>query len=172
MLGIKKKIFDKQHSQMIIDAVARAEKVTDAEIVVRVVREAFDKKAVKDLRSSGYKNDLPTDPASLARLRAEFEFYRLGIENTEHSHGILIHVSMKEHRVDLIADTSIKEKLGDTEVIELCSSAGEKVIEGFKTQTPAEGIVEAVEIVGAAMESIFPKTDGDKDELCNKLVQG
>jgi len=48
-------------------------------------------------------------------LRAQIEFYELGVSQTEDRTGILLFVSLMEHRAVVLADHSIAEKL-DAEI--------------------------------------------------------
>ena len=51
------------------------------------------------------------DQTQQVGLRAQIEFYELGVSQTEERTGILLFVSLMEHRAVVLADHSIAEKL-------------------------------------------------------------
>lgn len=106
------------------------------------------------------------DEMSQVDLRAQVEFYELGIENTKARTGILLFVSLMEHRAVVLADHGIAEKLEPevwTEVVDL-------MVAGVKGKNLSSGMVKAVERCGELMAPHFPIQPGDENELRNHLV--
>jgi putative membrane protein len=99
-------------------------------------------------------------------LRAEVEFFEADLRQTEARSGILLFISMFEHRAVVLADIGISEKLPPTtwhEVVDL-------MIRGAKTKKTAVGLCEAIKTCGDILAEHFPKKEFDRDELPNSLV--
>jgi putative membrane protein len=99
-------------------------------------------------------------------LRAQIEFYELGVSQTEDRTGILLFVSLMEHRAVVLADHSIAEKLdGETwqELVEL-------MMRGVKGGDLAAGMVEAIQRCGDLLSPHFPIAKDDTNELHDHLV--
>ena len=81
--------------------------------------------------------------------------------------GILIYLSMGERRAEIVADEAITkvtkpETWGD--------AMGALLVE-VKAGRPGDGIVAAVERVGAVLAEHFPKTSEDTNEIPDKLIE-
>ena len=98
--------------------------------------------------------------------RAELEFYELELSQTEQRTGVLLMVSLMEHRAVVLADHSIAEKLDPTawgEVIDL-------MVQGVKARDLADGMSRAVLRCGELLATHFPVAPGDENELRDHLV--
>jgi putative membrane protein len=81
--------------------------------------------------------------------------------------GILIYLSMGEHRAEIVADEAItKVTTPDT-----WGEAMAALIVEVKAGRPAEGIVAAVERVGAVLAEHFPRSGDDSNEIPDKLIE-
>jgi putative membrane protein len=99
-------------------------------------------------------------------LRAQVEFYELGLEKTEARTGVLLLVSLMEHRAVVLADRGIAEKLDREiwlEVVQL-------MVDGVKRRDLASGMSRAVERCGELLAPHFPIAADDANELRDHLV--
>ena len=98
--------------------------------------------------------------------RAELEFYELGVGHTRGQTGILLFVSLMEHRAVVLADRAIAEKLDPKvweEIVEL-------MITGVKRGDLAGGMTQAIERCGELLTPLFPIEHDDTNELRDHLV--
>lgn len=98
--------------------------------------------------------------------RAQLEFDNLRIKHTQAQTGILIFLSIMEHRCVVLADQSISKKLPP----ETWQAVVDKVILGIKSGKTGEGLVAAIENCGNLLTEHFPLGPNDKNELANALV--
>ncbi|HKZ05228.1 MAG TPA: TPM domain-containing protein [Methylomirabilota bacterium] len=124
-------------------AVARAEQRTAAEIRVHL-----------DHRCAG-------DP--LTRAVAVFE--RLAMHRTEHRAGVLVYVAVEDHKLAVIGDAGIHERVGQPYWDALVA----RVLAHLREGRPREGLVLAVEEVGAALAAHFPRRRDDRNELPDRV---
>jgi putative membrane protein len=81
--------------------------------------------------------------------------------------GILIYLSMGEHRAEIVADEAIvKVTEPDT-----WGEAMAALVTEVKAGRAADGIVAAVERVGAVLRAHFPKSEGNPNEIPDKLIE-
>jgi putative membrane protein len=93
-------------------------------------------------------------------------FTEHGLHYTRDHTGILILVSLLEHRVEVLADRGINEKVAPgtwNEVVEILTA-------GLKSPHPGDAFCKAVERSGEILAAHFPRQADDRDELPNKLV--
>jgi putative membrane protein len=94
-------------------------------------------------------------------------FTEQGLHYTRDHTGILILVSLLEHRVEVLADRGINEKVPPgtwDEVVEILTA-------GLKSRHAGDAFCKAVERCGDILASHFPRQADDRDELPNKLVR-
>ena len=106
------------------------------------------------------------DQIKQVEMRAEVEFYEHGVGQTEGNTGILLYVSLMEHRAVVLADHAIAEKVDGhvwQELVDL-------MIEGVKRGEFAEGMTQAIQRCSALLEPHFPIPEGDVNELRDHLV--
>lgn len=99
-------------------------------------------------------------------LRAQIEFYELGLSQTDSRTGVLLLVSLMEHRAVVLADRGISEKLDATiwqEVVDL-------MIDGVKSGDLAGGMCAAIDRCGELLTPHFPIAEGDTNELRDHLI--
>jgi putative membrane protein len=99
-------------------------------------------------------------------LRAQIEFYELEMSRTQGRTGILLFVSLLEHRAVVLADRSIAEKLDAKVWQELV----DLMIQGVKGGDLAAGMVQAIQRCGELLSPHFPIADDDENELRDHLV--
>lgn len=99
-------------------------------------------------------------------MRAQIEFYELGLSQTEARTGVLLLVSLMEHRAVVLADRGISEKLDATawqEVVDL-------MIDGVKSGDLAGGMCAAIDRCGELLAAHFPIAADDANELRDHLI--
>ncbi len=106
------------------------------------------------------------DQAVQVDLRAELEFFELGMGQTSGRTGVLLMISLLEHRAVVLADRGISEQLSAEtwqEVVDL-------MIDGVKRGDTAAGLCAAIERCGNLLETHFPIAPGDENELRDHLI--
>jgi putative membrane protein len=108
-------------------------------------------------------------PIKHERVRARaIMCFKVGAERRTHGRtGILIYISMAEHRAEIVADEAIAGKVDPMVWGEAMAAMLAHVREG----RVAEGMVAAVEKVGAVLEEHFPIAEGDTNELPDRLIE-
>ncbi|HIL80514.1 MAG TPA: hypothetical protein EYG54_04525 [Myxococcales bacterium] len=99
-------------------------------------------------------------------LRAQIEFYELEMSQTLDRTGILLFVSLLEHRAVVLADRSIAKKIDAKiwqELVDLMTG-------GVKRGDLASGMAEAIQRCGELLSPHFPIADDDINELRDHLV--
>jgi putative membrane protein len=97
---------------------------------------------------------------------AEAAFMSSRIRKTAGGTGILLFVSFYEHRVVVLPDDTILEKLPNQDWEKLCGA----IVSGIKANRPTEALEEAVASCGEILGEIMPRQDDDEDELSNELI--
>jgi putative membrane protein len=101
------------------------------------------------------------------RRRAVMLFKAGGERRTVGRTGILIYLSMGEHRAEIVADEAITK----VTTPETWGEAMAALITEVKAGRPGEGIVAAVGLIGAVLAEHFPKSSTDTNEIPDKLIQ-
>jgi len=94
-------------------------------------------------------------------------FFKKGLYRTRAETGILIFISVFEHRVWVLADRGINRKVAPGQWDEIVAL----IVQGIKQKRGAEAICEAVEKVGTLLADHFPVQEDDRDELTNLIVE-
>lgn len=93
-------------------------------------------------------------------------FTRNNLHYTRDHSGVLIFVSLLEHQVEVLADRGIAEKVEPgtwDEIVRILTA-------GLKSGRACDAFCKAIERCGEVLAAHFPRQDGDRDELPNKLV--
>jgi putative membrane protein len=110
-------------------------------------------------------------PASIkhARTRARaVTCFRVGTQQrTEGRTGILIYLSMREHRAEIVADDAIASKVSD----EVWGEAMAALLGHIREGRTADGMIAAVDRVGAVLALHFTRSDNDINELPDRLIE-
>ncbi len=93
-------------------------------------------------------------------------FTEHGLHYTRDHTGILILVSLLEHRVEVLADRGINEKVPPETWNEIVNT----ITTGLKSRRACEAFCKAVQRCGDILATHFPRQSDDRDELPNKLV--
>jgi putative membrane protein len=104
-----------------------------------------------------------------ARVRARAETcFKVGAERRTHGRtGILIYVSMAEHRAEIVADAAIAGKVSP----EVWGEAMAALLKGIRAGDLAGGLVGAVERVGTVLAEHFPRAGDDQNELPDRVIE-
>lgn len=101
------------------------------------------------------------------RARAVAHF-KVGAERRTHGRtGIMIYLSMKEHRAEIVADAPIAAKVS----AEVWGEAMADMLAEIRQGRIAEGIAAGVRDVGAVLAEHFPRSDDDINELPDRLIE-
>jgi putative membrane protein len=100
------------------------------------------------------------------RQRALQAFYAHRLHHTKDRTAILIMVSLLEHRVEVLADAGINEKVSS----DTWRGIVNHMIARIKTNELAEGLCIAVRECGEILAKDFPGQHDNPDELSNRLI--
>ena len=108
-------------------------------------------------------------PVRHARTRARaISAFRIGAERRTHGRtGILIYLSLAEHRAEIVADEAIAAKVAP----EVWGEAMAAMLTELKRDHLADGLIAAVTRVGAVLAEHFPRSDDDVNELPDRLIE-
>ena len=96
------------------------------------------------------------------------QLFRSGCElKTRGRTGILIYLSLAEHRAEIVADEAIASHVEP----EIWGEAMEAMIEQVKAGRPGEGMAAAVEKVSEVLARILPKSSDNPNELPDRLIE-
>lgn len=99
--------------------------------------------------------------------RRAVELFRTGCElKTRGRTGVLLYLSLAERRAEIVADKAIADQVGH----EVWGEAMAVLVHEVKAGRPGQGLVAAVEKIGAVLAPILPPTLDNPDELPNRLV--
>ena len=108
-------------------------------------------------------------PLKHARVRARaVTSFKIGAERRTHGRtGVLIYLSLAEHRAEIVADDAIAAKVAP----EVWGAAMATLVGEIRSGRPAAGLVGAVEQVGAVLAEHFPRAGDDINELPDRLIE-
>jgi uncharacterized membrane protein len=133
------RLLTKADQARIVAAIGAAEKRTSGEIKVHV-----------EARCAGKPWE-----------RALALFHKLGLEKTRERNAVLIYVAVRSRKYALLGDTGIHEEVGS----QFWSEAAGRMQGAFRRGALAEGIIGAVEAVGARLAQKFPPRADDTNEI-------
>jgi putative membrane protein len=104
-----------------------------------------------------------------ARVRARaVTCFKVGAERRTHGRtGILVYLSMAERRAEIVADEAIAAKVAP----EVWGEAMVAMLAELKQGRLADGLIAAVERVGAVLAQHFPRAEDDQNELPDRLIE-
>ncbi len=140
------KIITTGHRDEIKAAISKAEKLTSGEIRVFV-----------------------EDNCKMTPLdRAAQLFELLKMHQTKERNGVLIYVSVVDHKYAIIGDAGIHRHVKD----EFWNKLSDNMVEHFKQGEIYKGIIHAVHEAANVLSKHFPCQKDDKDELSNDIIFG
>jgi putative membrane protein len=101
------------------------------------------------------------------RRRAVTVFRAAAERRAEGRTGILIYLSMGERRAEIVADEAIL-KVTDEHT---WGEAMTALLVDVRAGRPADGICAAIERVGTVLAKHFPRSEGDVNEIPDKLIE-
>lgn len=101
----------------------------------------------------------------VVRRRAEESFYAHRLHETREKSGVLILLSLMEHRVELLADVGIHQRVPP----ERWERLVQQIASGIKAGHPVDALVQAIDACADLLAEHFPKRPDDTDELPNQL---
>lgn len=110
-------------------------------------------------------------PSHIMRLRVRgraIAYFRTGTERrTSGRTGILIYLSLAEHRAEIVADQAITAKVRP----EAWGEAMAAMLVELRAGRLADGMVAAVEKVGMVLAEHLPRAEDDVNELPDRLIE-
>ncbi|MEX0793249.1 MAG: hypothetical protein WD045_08950 [Pirellulaceae bacterium] len=98
--------------------------------------------------------------------RAREMFFDNRIHHTTGASGLLLYVSLLEHRAAIIADQAVLNVLGQDQLDALC----EKFTTLLHSGTPTEALCDTIAQLGERLAKDLPRTESYVDQLPNALV--
>jgi putative membrane protein len=101
------------------------------------------------------------------RERAKRFFVERGIDRTKHHTGVLVFISEFEHRVVILGDTAIHERLGDA----TWQAHVDHIVAAIARGQARRGVLEVLDRIGSVLAEIAPIEPGDQNELPNRVLR-
>ena len=95
------------------------------------------------------------------------QFFNRGLYRTRDETGVLVLISVFEHKVWVLADQGINAKVDEGQWDDVVKM----IIDGIKQKRQVEAICEAVEKIGDLLTEHFPIKPDDTDELDNVIIE-
>lgn len=108
-------------------------------------------------------------PIKSARTRARaVTYFKVGTERRTHGRtGVLIYLSMRERRAEIVADEAVASQVP----AEVWGEAMKAMLGHIRERRMADGMVAAVERVGAVLAQTFPRDEDDINELPDRVIE-
>jgi putative membrane protein len=104
---------------------------------------------------------------AVAEEQAVQEFHRQGLARTEGETGVLLFVSLFEHRAVVLADRGIDAHVGP----EAWGAVDRAILAGLRRGSLREGLVEGIRLAGELLARHVPApAERDPNELPDRLV--
>ena len=102
-------------------------------------------------------------------VRAHQAFLEHGLHRTELGTGVLILVSLLEHRIEVLTDDPILTRVPQQTWEDMVTL----IQDGFQKGKPVESLCQAIATCGSVLAEAFPVEKGEKNpnELPNELIQ-
>lgn len=125
--------------------------------------------AVLLLRSPALRHALTPPATKTRRVRARaIELFRVGAERRTHGRtGILLYLSLAEHRAEIVADEAIHGRVAP----EVWGDAMGVLVDHVKAGRAGEGMAAAVALIGEVLAEHFPRAADDVNELPDRLIE-
>lgn len=104
-----------------------------------------------------------------ARVHARaIDLFKVGVEaKTLGRTGVLLYLSMREHRAEIVADEAISTKVDAA----VWGDAMVALLDRVKADQPGEGMAEAVRQMGVVLAEHFPQGTENPNELPDRLIE-
>ena len=138
--------FSEADRHRIMDAVKKAEQQTTGEIRICI------------------EDACPLDVLD----RSAFIFKKLDIHRTRERNGVLIYLSLKDHKYAIIGDAGIHHHVRQS----FWDQVGSEMVVLFREGKLADGIIHAVSRAGEKLSGFFPGRHDDSNELPDEIYFG
>jgi putative membrane protein len=98
--------------------------------------------------------------------RAELELSRVHLTETKARTGILIFISLLEHKCVVLADKGISDKLPP----ETWQKVVNAVVTGIKKGRMGEGLIDGIRLCGEILAKHLPPEPNNPNEICNRPI--
>ncbi|BBD98746.1 hypothetical protein SAMIE_1022470 [Sphingobium amiense] len=105
--------------------------------------------------------------ARRVRRRAILLFRTAAEARTHGRTGVLLYLSLDEHRAELVADSAINTKVAP----EVWGDAMAALVAAIRDGRPGEGMADAVRQIGVVLAEHFPREADDINELPDRLIE-
>ena len=102
----------------------------------------------------------------MAEEQAFQEFYGYGLHQTEHKTGVLLFVSLLEHRVIVMADEGINAKVDN----EQWKRVDEAILEGIIGGSLRAGLTAGIAMVGRVLDEHFGEYVDKRNEIQDRVI--
>lgn len=108
-------------------------------------------------------------PVKTARVHdTAIRHFKVGAERRTHGRtGVLLYLSMREHRAEIVADQPIAEIVP----AEVWGEAMADMLSEIRHGRVAEGLAAGIRDVGLVLAEHFPRSDDDVNELPDRLIE-
>lgn len=112
---------------------------------------------------------LTPKPIKAARARdAAVRHFKVGAESRTHGRtGVLLYLSMREHRAEIVADATIASQVP----AEVWGEAMADMLGEIREGRVAEGLAAGIRDVGVVLAERFPRDAEDTNELPDRLIE-
>jgi len=141
-----KEFLGKENEKLIVKAIERAEHQTSGEIRLHV--------------ESKCKGDVLD--------RAAWLFKKLKMHETKDRNGVLIYLSIDDHKFAIIGDSGINKVVPEG----FWNDIKEMMISHFAKGEFATGLIKGIEKSGEHLKQYFPHQDDDVNELSDEISYG
>ncbi len=138
--------FSQEEKEKIVHAIEEAEKNTSGEIRVYI------------------EKDCKTDVLD----RAAYIFKKLGMHKTQLRNGVLFYLALEDHKFAILGDAGINRVTPD----DFWDNIKEKMLEYFKENRIADGLVKGILMAGEKLKEHFPYQQDDVNELPDEISFG
>ncbi len=141
-----KDYFTPDQQKQIVDAIEEAELNTSGEIRVHI-----DLTCKEDVLDCAAKT-----------------FALLKMHKTKLRNGVLIYLSIQDHKFAIIGDAGINSKVPEN----FWETTKQVMLDNFKENNLTEGLVTGIKMAGEQLKKYFPYQDDDVNELNNEISFG
>lgn len=138
-------------------------------VVLLVVQAVVGGVSVLALRNPAWRIALAPRRVRAARVRGRaIRYFKVGAEKrTAARVGVLLYLSLDERLAEIVADQAIHANVPP----ERWGDAMAALIDEVRDGRPAQGMAAAVAAIGAIVAEHFPKTEDDRNELPDRLIE-
>ena len=121
------------------------------------------------LRAPALRLALTPPATKTRRVRARaLDLFRAGTERRTHGRtGVLLYLSLAEHRAEIVADAAIHSKVAP----EVWGEAMIELVAHVRAGRAGEGMAAAVTRIGAVLAEHLPRSGGDTNEMPDRLIE-